>query len=112
MIPESHLDSDDDLRRYEALLEMADLVVHHRSVPELFRELAERLQKVASFEVACFSLHDPQKNAMRLHFWEGSTLIPNLAELPIDDSAIGWVWQNQQPVVVPDVHSRPMLTPL
>jgi hypothetical protein len=40
MVPESHFDSDGDLRRYEALLEMADLVVHHRSVQDLFHELA------------------------------------------------------------------------
>jgi hypothetical protein len=33
---ESHFDSDADLQRSEALLEMADLVVHHHSLPELF----------------------------------------------------------------------------
>jgi len=112
MVPESHFDSDGDLRRYEALLEMADLMVHHRSMQELFRELAGRLQKVASFDVACFSLHDPLKNAMRLHFWEDNTLVPNLAELPVDDSAIGWVWQNQQPLVVPDIDSDTNLHPV
>lgn len=112
MVPESHFDSDGDLRRYEALLEMADLVVHHRSVQDLFRELAGRLQKVAGFEVACFSLHDPRDNAMRLHFWEGSTLIPNLAELPVDSSAMGWVWQNQQPLVVADLHSETSFHPI
>ena len=37
---ESHFDSEADLRRYEALLEMADLMVHHRSLPELFVDLA------------------------------------------------------------------------
>jgi formate hydrogenlyase transcriptional activator len=49
---------------------------------------------------------------MRLHFWEGSTLIPNLTELPVDDSASGWVWQNQQSVVVPDVHSETNAHPI
>ncbi len=38
---------------------MADLMVHHRSMHELLPELAKRLQQVASFEIASFSLYDP-----------------------------------------------------
>jgi hypothetical protein len=37
---------------YEALLQMADIMVHHRSLPELFSELAKALHKVIAFEVA------------------------------------------------------------
>jgi len=33
MAPDSFADFDADLRRYEALLEMADLLVHHGSLP-------------------------------------------------------------------------------
>src|SRR5438034_3777489 len=73
---ENHFDSEADLRRYEALLEMADLMVHHRSLPELFVDLAERLHKVTPFEFATFSLYDPTKNVMKLHIWEGRELAP------------------------------------
>ncbi len=52
-----------ELRRYEALLEMADLMVHHRSLPELFPELAQRLQKVVDFKLLNFSLYNSQRNA-------------------------------------------------
>jgi hypothetical protein len=41
---------------------MAELMVHHRSMPELLPELAKRLPQVASFEIASFSLYDPEKN--------------------------------------------------
>ena len=58
---ESHFDSEADLRRYEALLEMADLMVHHRSLAELFVDLAKRLHKVTPVEFATFSLYDPNK---------------------------------------------------
>jgi hypothetical protein len=75
MSSDSHFDSDADLRRYEALLEMADLMVHHRSLPELFVEMAERLRKVAAAEFANFSLHDPINNVMRLYIWEGKDLV-------------------------------------
>ncbi len=105
MSSDSHFDSDADLRRYEALLEMADLMVHHRSLPELFVEMAERLRKVAAAEFANFSLHDSTRNVMRLYLWEGKDLVPSFLEVPVAESPAGWAWQNQQPLVVPDVES-------
>jgi len=89
MVPERHFDSDGELRRYETLLHMADLVVHHRGLAELFRELAQRLREFAAFELATFSLHDSSKNVMRVHVWEGADLAPTAAEVPVEDSPIG-----------------------
>ena len=49
--------------RYEALLQMADLVVHHHGVPELLPELAKRLHKVAEFrDCQFFTLRSRQKS--------------------------------------------------
>jgi hypothetical protein len=62
MDPERHFESGVDVDRCQALLQMAGLMVHHRSMPELLPELAKRLQQVASFEIASFSLYDPEKN--------------------------------------------------
>jgi hypothetical protein len=89
-----HFEVDRDVGRCEALLQMADLVVHHRSVPELLPELALRLRKIASFEVASLCLHDPEKNVMRMHFWEGDERLPDLTEFPVEESACGFVWEN------------------
>jgi formate hydrogenlyase transcriptional activator len=99
-----HFEVDGDVGRYEALLQMADLVVHHRSVPELLPELALRLRNVASFEIASLCLHDPEKNVMRMHFWEGNDRLSDSAELPVEESACGFVWEKQLPVVLPDLH--------
>src|SRR5438045_1172988 len=48
----NHFETDADLRRYEALLEMADLVVHHHSMPDLFVAMAERLRQVTAADAA------------------------------------------------------------
>jgi formate hydrogenlyase transcriptional activator len=104
MTPDRFSDSDADLRRYEALLEMADLMVHHGSLPELFEELSGRLREVTSFDFANFSLHDSRKNVMRLHVWAGAELEALPLELPVHDVASGWVWENQQPLILPDLH--------
>jgi formate hydrogenlyase transcriptional activator len=100
---ENHFDIDADLQRYEALLEMADLVVHDHSLPELFVAMAERLRQVAAADAANFSLYDPIKNVMRLHFWERSVLTPSPVEMQIEESPSGWAWQHQKLLVVPDL---------
>ena len=61
----------DERHRYEVLLEMADLVVRHQSLPELFRDMAARLRQVADFQLLNFSLHGPKDNSMHLYWWEG-----------------------------------------
>jgi formate hydrogenlyase transcriptional activator len=111
MDPSRHFEVDGGVGRYEALLQMADLVVHHRSVPELLPELAQRLRSVASFEIASLCLHDPQKNVMRMHFWEGNERLSDLAELSIEESACGFVWEKQRPIVLPDLHQETRFRP-
>ena len=105
MDPDRHFDAQ-DVSRYEALLQMADLVVHHRGVPEMLPELAQRLRKVASFEVASFALYDPEKKVMRMHFWEGKERLSDLTELPVAESACGFVWEKQRPMVLPDLRQE------
>jgi formate hydrogenlyase transcriptional activator len=104
MEPERRFEVEGDISRYEALLQMADLVVHHRGLPELLPELAQCLHEVAAFDVASFSLYDPDKQTMRMHFWEGSDRLSDLTELPVEESVCGLSWEKQQPLVWPDLH--------
>jgi formate hydrogenlyase transcriptional activator len=93
-------------RRYEALLQMADLMVRHGDLPELLPELAQRLQNVASFDIASFSLYDYQKNTMRVRFWEGDDRFSELAEQPVEESVWGVAWEKQQPAVWSDLQQE------
>jgi len=99
MVPGRQFQSDRD-RRYETLLQMTDLMVQHRTLPELFRALAELLRTIANFDFTGFSLYDPSSNTTRLYSSHASDEAEPL-EFPIEGSASGWVWQYQQPVVVP-----------
>lgn len=96
MIFDLGADSGPDIRRYEALLEMADLMVHHQGLPELFRRLSELLHQVVSFDFANFSLHDAATNRMRVNVWAGTDLVSLPAELTVEESPSGWVWQHQE----------------
>jgi formate hydrogenlyase transcriptional activator len=99
---ESNLNPQQELHRYQALLDVTDLMVRHYTLPELFHELAQRLQRVAEFQLLHFSLHDPHENVMRRHLWEGEApTIPDV--VPVEESASGYVWQQQTPLLVPDL---------
>jgi formate hydrogenlyase transcriptional activator len=86
-----------------ALLDLADLMVRHYSLSELFHEIAVRLRKVAEFQLLHFGLHDPKENVMRRHLWEGEgPVVPEAVSLA--DSASGYVWQNQTSLLIRDLH--------
>ncbi len=112
MSTDSHFDSDAELRRYEALLEMADLVVHHHSLPELFAAMAERLRQLIAADAANFSLYDPTKNVMRLYAWDGNDVGTAPVEVVVEESPSGWAWQNQQPLVVDDLTAESRFRPV
>jgi formate hydrogenlyase transcriptional activator len=98
MVPDVHFGSNAELHRYEALLQMADLMVHHQDLEELFHKLEERLRELTAFDSACVILHDPRKNVMSLPGLPGESDGPT--ELAVEDSAPGWVWKNQQPLAI------------
>src|SRR3954468_20469061 len=96
---------DGDPRHYDLLLELADLMVLHLTLPELLAELAGRLHKAICFDTGNFALHDAAKSVMRVHVWEGRDFaLPS--QVPIDDSASGWVWKNQLPLVMADLDAE------
>src|SRR5882762_3590302 len=90
----------------KALLEVADLMVQQRSLPEFLAALAERLRTVAASEFANLYLHDPARNVMRLHITERKDLGSAPIEVPLMDSPGGFAWQTQEPLVVSKVSAE------
>jgi formate hydrogenlyase transcriptional activator len=88
--------------QYQALLEISEAIVVHRDPTELFHDLAQRLPRIVPFDFINLVLHDPMRAVMRLNSLvapETATIRPGL-ELPVDQSPAGWVWKNQQPLMV------------
>ena len=91
--------------QYLTLLGLQKAISSHRCVPDLFRDLACRLQDLFKFRDIGVMLHDQTNNVMRLYVLEaceGPRREP-VTEVPIEGSIAGWVWQNQQPAVVNDL---------
>lgn len=97
------------LRReqYLTLLGLEKAISSHRNVPDLFRDLACRLQALFRFRDIGVMLHDETRNVMRLYVLEAceELLREPVTEVPIEGSIAGWVWQNQEPVIVSDLQN-------
>jgi formate hydrogenlyase transcriptional activator len=98
------------LRReqYLTLLGLEKAISSHRNIPDLFRDLACRLQDLFRFRDIGVMLHDDERNVMRLYVLEAceELLREPVTEVPIEGSIAGWVWQNQQPVIVSDLDNE------
>jgi len=100
--------------RYQTLLEIADLIAQHRDLAGLFHDLAGHLRRVVKFDFLNYVLHDSEHNVMRLNIIEslGSHALPLPIEMPTEGSCAGWVWQNQQPLVLTDIAGETRFPPV
>jgi len=91
--------------RYQALMEVAEAISVHKSLHELFRELAHRLPRVVHVNFVALSLHDPEHNVMRLHTIQANVPADLVGghEGSVEESPAGLVWQTQHPVLVSDL---------
>jgi formate hydrogenlyase transcriptional activator len=90
--------------RYEALRRVSRTIAAHRDPSELFRSLAADLHAVVHFVFLRVFLYDEKRRLMRLHVSEapGQPAEP-LSEFAPEGTAVGWVYENQEPLVIPDV---------
>jgi len=95
-------------RQYLALLELSKAIASHRDLQELFHDLSCRLKNLFDFNSLGLFLYDPSKSVMRLHVHETCepTKTQTPAELPVEGTVAGWVWQNQEPLIIHDLNEE------
>ena len=91
-----------------ALLQVAEVIAAHHDLPSLFQDLAQCLPVVAPFDFVGLVLHDATKHVMQVHVLETAeeqrvTRRLDGLEIPLRDSASGWVWEHQQPILIPSL---------
>jgi len=99
---------DEQTKKYLTLLELSKAIASHRDLSGLFHDLACRLQSLVDFSHLGVLLYDPKRDVMRLHMLE--TCQPTewkaAAEVPMEGSIAGWVWEHQEPVVIRDLETE------
>jgi formate hydrogenlyase transcriptional activator len=90
---------------YRTLLAVSEALLSHRDLSALFHDLAGRLRQVVEFEFLVLHLYDAATHTMRLCLQEEfhPNPPPPGTSFPVEGSPPGWVWLNQQPLVVPNV---------
>src|SRR6185503_5051402 len=92
-------------KKYLTLLELSKAIASHRDLSGLFHDLACRLQKLVDFSHLGVLLYDQKHNVMRFHLLETCepTEPQTPLEVPMEGSIAGWVWNNQDAVVIRDL---------
>jgi formate hydrogenlyase transcriptional activator len=93
---------DERTKKYLTLLELSRAIATQRELPKLFYELASRLRTLFDFSDLGIFLHDDSRDIMRLHLVGNCdrTKGQTAAEIPLEGSIAGWVWQHQELAVV------------
>lgn len=106
MHPSGELSVELELQRCVALLEIAADVSRHREPNDLFRDLSPRLRPVVPFDFINFALFDPEPKTMKMYVWDGGEWPRSPFEVAAQESAVGWVHQNQQVLSIEDLHAE------
>ena len=97
----SHIET----RIYHALFELTQSIAGHNDLDSLCSGLARSLRQVVDFDFLALALHDPAENVMRLHALATARAVPARGDtvLSLEENPAGWVWHNQQPLVIANV---------
>jgi len=89
---------------YEAVLALARSLAGHEDLDSLLSAVAASLRRVVSFEYLVLVLHDVGRNVMKPYVLSASGPVGNAPEIDVtQDEPAGWVWLNQQPLVIGSV---------
>jgi len=89
---------------YEAVVALSHSIAGRTDLRSLLSGVAESLGRIVGFDHVGVILHDPIGHAMQGHILNapGSPVITEL-RLPVEEDPAGWVWLNQQPLVLSPV---------
>ena len=92
---------------YEAVVALSRSIAGRTDLKSLLSGVAESIRRIVRFDHVGLMLHDPNGNSMQGHILNapGDPAIPNLA-LPVVEDPAGWVWLNQQPLVISPFQSE------
>lgn len=92
---------------YEAVLALSRSIAGRTDINALLAGVGDSLRRIVSFDHLGLALHDPVGNAMQGHLMNepGNPIITSF-RMPVDQDPAGWVWLNQQPLVIPRLEAE------
>jgi formate hydrogenlyase transcriptional activator len=92
---------------YEAVVDFSRSLAGRTDLRSLLAGVADSLRRIVRFDHIGLILHDLNRNAMQGYILTepGNPVIEDI-RLPVDEDPAGWVWLNQQPLVIPSLHAE------
>ncbi len=92
---------------YEAVVALSRSIAGRSDLQSLLEGVAESLRRIVRYDHVGLILHDPTGNAMQGYIQNapGNPVIRTL-RLPVDQDPAGWVWLNQQHLVISSLQSE------
>ena len=92
---------------YRAVVELSRSIAGRTDLRSLLSGVAESLRPIVRFDHLGLILHDPIGDAMQGYILNepGNPVITSL-RMPVDKDPAGWVWLNQQPLVISSFQSE------
>jgi len=89
---------------YEAVLALSRSIAGRTHLDALLSGVTDSLRRIVNFDYVGMILHDPDENTMRGYILNApGNPVLNRLRLPVDQDPAGWVWLNQQPVIIPSL---------
>ncbi len=92
---------DEFSRRYKVLLRATDLAAR-RGFQELLQELSQLLRELFNFHFLSYSTRDDASDVMQVFMVDETMHNADKLGFSSRESPAGWVWSNQQPLVISD----------
>ena len=91
---------------YQAVIALSRSIAGRSDLRSLLSGVADSLRPIVSFDHLGLILHDPHGNAMQGYILN-EPCNPTIASLrlPVEDDPAGWVWLNQEPLVISRLQS-------
>lgn len=100
----NHLNFDEFSRRYKLLLHATDLAAR-RGFQDLLQELSQLLRELFNFNFLNYAVHDELSDLMQVRLVDESLQPADPVEVSTRESPAGWVWSQQQRLVISDSES-------
>ena len=92
---------------YEAVLALSRSIAGRTDLDALVSGVAKSLRRIVRFDHVGLVLHDHNGNAMHGYILnEPCNPVITRLRLPVDQDPAGWVWLNQQPLVISHWESK------
>jgi formate hydrogenlyase transcriptional activator len=85
---------------YEAVVALARSIAGRSDLESLLSGVGEALRRIVGFDYVGLTLRDRKGNRMQGHYVQEPGTPATILSLPPDQDPAGWVWQNQQPLVI------------